>query len=111
VTNPSELIAKARAYVQPSLDRDLWNPGLQSVLDVCNALEAALPKTVSTVEELIMLPIGSVFIGPERYGEVFQKDGDVEFATVASRDVWLASNLVPRGPFTILFTPTETEGN
>jgi len=34
-----ELIARARAYVQPSLDRDLWNTGIQAVLDVCTILE------------------------------------------------------------------------
>ena len=34
-----ELIARARAYVQPSLDRDLWTPGAQAVLDVCTVLE------------------------------------------------------------------------
>jgi hypothetical protein len=104
-SDTTELIAKARAYVQPSLDRDLWNPGLQSVLDVCNALEATHTTTVMTVEQVNGLPIGSVLL--TRHDHLLEKLSDGWFRA----GLHYAYKPFPSWvPATVLFTPPTQSG-
>ena len=72
---------------------------------LADEIAALKPRVVTTVAELIMLPEESIIRGPDWHGEVYQKSGDVEYFGIASAMPWLASNLQPRGPFTIIFTP------
>ena len=65
--NSELMVARAREYVQPSLDRDLWNTGIQAVLDVCRILEAA-----TVYEEFAVLGTdedGDEWITAEKYDD------------------------------------------
>jgi hypothetical protein len=73
-----------------------------------DALEAALPKTVSTEAEMDALSVGSVI--RDRYGDVLELRGSL-WCGYESRP--MPTNYVARKylPATLLHTPTETEGN
>jgi hypothetical protein len=106
-----ELIAEARSgYSGQEWVKDHHpHSAVGLALRLADALEAAQPKTVSTHDELLMLEPGAVIRGPQRNGEVYVKGSYVDFWAPGSVVSWNSFSLMPRGPFTVLFTPPATE--
>jgi hypothetical protein len=69
-------------------------------------LEAAAPHmlaSVSTLDALVLLEPGTVLQGPDFHEETYKCTGPGTFHTIASTTEYRASELVGRGPFTIIY--------
>ena len=106
MTNEREALAIALANYYGDTDADN-NPLTGRYLTMSEFIidDMRESRTVSTSEELIMLPVETVLRGPDWNGEVYAKTGYVEFWGIAGQSVWLSGDLEPRGPFTVLYTP------
>jgi len=108
MTTPTELIKRARIRLEWLETRWEADDEVEVFTAVVDALEAARAKTVSTEAELAALPVGSVI--RDRYGDVLELRGSL-WCGYESRP--MPTDYVARKwlPATILFAPTETEGN
>lgn len=64
-------------------------------------------RQVSTMDELVMLETGTVLRGPDWHGEVYVKFSDVEFYAPGSETPYRASEVQPRGPYTVLWPASD----
>jgi len=60
---------------------------------------------VSTLDELVILEPGTILQGPDFHGETYKCTAPGTFHAIASPVEYRASDLVCRGPFTIIYRP------
>jgi hypothetical protein len=68
-----------------------------------------MQRTITTAEELVMIEPGTVIQGPDFHEETFKCTAAGTFHAIASPTEYRPSELVGRGPFTILYEPEPTK--
>ncbi|WP_336715376.1 hypothetical protein [Arthrobacter sp. USHLN218] len=64
-------------------------------------------RVISTLDELVMLEPGTVLQGPDWEEETYKCVGAAEFLTIGSDIPFLPSHLVARGPYTVIWEPSD----
>lgn len=106
--NAHDEIAELAAIINDNevADGGRWTTYPNVTADAILAAGYRKPRTITTVDEILLVEPGTILQGPEWLEETFKCTGAGTFYAPGSETEYRASEIAGRAPFTVLYDPT-----